>query len=98
MADTTSTDRPAIELRSVDVQIGEALPLCGIDLTIAPGEQVAIIGPSGAGKTTLLRLCAGVIWPSRGRVVVLGQTTATLGARGSCKLRKRVGVLYQQCC
>lgn len=87
---------PAIEFRSVDEQIGSKLLLAGIDLAIAPGEQVAIIGPSGAGKTTLLRLCAGVLWPSRGHVVVLGQATGGLGPRALCRLRKQVGFLYQQ--
>ena len=95
MGDAERFDQPAIELRSVDVTLGDALPLSGIDLAVAPGEQVAIIGPSGAGKTTLLRLCAGVLWPSNGRVFVLGKLTGGLGARGMCRLRKRVGFLYQ---
>ncbi len=55
-----------------------------------------MIGPSGAGKTTLLRLCGGVLWPSQGHVVVLGHATGELGARHLCKLRKRIGFLYQQ--
>jgi phosphonate transport system ATP-binding protein len=87
---------PAIELHSVSKQIGDKLLLAGIDLQIAPGEQVAVIGPSGAGKTTLLRLCGGVLWPTQGHVVVLGHATGELGARRLCKLRKQIGFLYQQ--
>jgi phosphonate transport system ATP-binding protein len=86
---------PAIEFRGVDKQIDDNLLLSGIELSIAPGQQVAVIGPSGAGKTTLLRLCAGVLWPSRGHVVVLGKTTGGLGSGALCRLRKQVGFLYQ---
>ncbi len=96
---TTSSpagDAPAIEFRAGSKQIGDKVLLADIDLRVAPGEQVAVIGPSGAGKTTLLRLCGGVLWPTRGEVVVLGHATGSLGARALCKLRKQVGFLYQQ--
>jgi phosphonate transport system ATP-binding protein len=86
----------AIEFRSVSKQIGDKLLLADVEFTVQRGEQVAIIGPSGAGKTTLLRTCAGVLWPSRGHVVVLGHATGGLGSRALCKLRKQVGFLYQQ--
>jgi phosphonate transport system ATP-binding protein len=86
---------PAIAFRAVDKQIGDTPVLSGIDFTVAAGEQVAVIGPSGAGKTTLLRLCAGVLWPERGHVTVLGQTTGQLAPRALCRLRKQVGFLYQ---
>ena len=92
----TPANAPAVEFRAVDKQIDDQLLLSGIDLAIAPGEQVAVIGPSGAGKTTLLRLCAGVLWPSAGHVIVLGRTTGGLGSRSLCSLRKQVGFLYQQ--
>jgi len=87
---------PAIEFRGVDKQIGDRALLSQIDVAIASGEQVAIIGPSGAGKTTLLRLCAGVLWPSRGHVIVLGSATGGLGSGALCRLRKQIGFLYQQ--
>jgi len=97
MAETTaSTAAPAIEFRRASVQIGDRLLLADIDLQIAPGEQVAVLGASGAGKTTLLRLCGGVLWPSQGHVLVLGHATGALGGGALCKLRKRIGFLYQQ--
>jgi ABC-2 type transport system ATP-binding protein len=44
----------------------------GVDLTVAPGERVAVLGPNGAGKTTTLLMCLGVVQPDEGTVVVGG--------------------------
>ncbi|WP_326835013.1 ABC transporter ATP-binding protein [Amycolatopsis rhabdoformis] len=49
---------------------GGLIALDGVDLTVRPGEFVAVVGPSGCGKTTLLRLIAGMTDPSRGSIVV----------------------------
>jgi phosphonate transport system ATP-binding protein len=86
----------AVELRRASLQIADKQLLADIDLEVAPGRQIAIIGASGAGKTTLLRLCAGVLWPTAGTVSVLGTNTVGLGSGALCRLRRRVGCLYQQ--
>ncbi|AHE98806.1 phosphonate ABC transporter ATP-binding protein [Thioalkalivibrio paradoxus] len=69
--------------------------LADIDLRIAQGERVAIIGPSGAGKTTLFRLLSAVLKPSTGRVLALGHDTRRLRGRALRRLRRDIGVLYQ---
>ncbi|WP_310732902.1 ATP-binding cassette domain-containing protein [Sphaerotilus montanus] len=58
---------------------GAAPVLKGIDLQLAAGEQVAVIGASGAGKTTLLLALAGMLRPSAGRLALFGQEPWTLG-------------------
>ncbi|WP_276487105.1 phosphonate ABC transporter ATP-binding protein [Ectopseudomonas mendocina] len=69
--------------------------LDGIDLSLAPGERVAIIGPSGAGKTTLLRLLATSLQPSRGEIDLLQQNPWRLPARQRQRLRSRIGLVHQ---
>jgi len=59
-------------------------------LTLAAGEQVAVIGPSGAGKTTLLEVAAGAIRPKAGEVRLDGQDPWALGSRGQQRLRGRL--------
>ncbi|MEU0448599.1 ABC transporter ATP-binding protein [Streptomyces tendae] len=66
---------PALELRAVTLSYGvRAEPvLDALDLCVAPGEHLAVVGPSGIGKSTLTRLVAGTLTPSRGEVRVAGR-------------------------
>ncbi|MEQ8833283.1 MAG: ABC transporter ATP-binding protein [Miltoncostaeaceae bacterium] len=63
---------PSIEAAGLRVSLGGAPVLDGIDLTVAPGEFVALVGPSGCGKSTLLDLLAGLRAPEDGTVRVDG--------------------------
>jgi putative ABC transport system ATP-binding protein len=70
--------------------------LRGIDLEIAPGETVAVLGESGSGKSTLLALLAGLDVPTRGQVRIDGHDTAALSERALAALRARsVGIVFQ---
>jgi putative ABC transport system ATP-binding protein len=68
-----------------------------VDLTVAYGELVAIVGPSGSGKSTMLHLIGTLDRPSQGRVRIDGYDVATLSDRQLSALRaRRIGFVFQQ--
>jgi ATP-binding cassette subfamily C protein len=67
--------------------------LRGVDLTVRPGERLAVVGPSGAGKTTLCRLLAGIDEPRSGTVTVGGVPVSSLGPE---ELRRQVVLVTQE--
>jgi cell division transport system ATP-binding protein len=66
-----------------------------VSLEIQKGELVFLTGPSGAGKTTLMKLLFAAERASEGQILVLGRNVARVGERGIPKLRRRVGVVFQ---
>lgn len=66
------------------------------DLRVVPGEFLAVMGPSRSGKSLLLELCAGLIRPQTGRVLVLGSDWEQLSDADQSALRLRIGVVLQQ--
>ncbi|MFL4988304.1 MAG: ATP-binding cassette domain-containing protein, partial [Microvirga sp.] len=72
------TETPAIEVQNLHVGYGATPVLHGIDLAVAPGEFVAILGSSGCGKTTLLRTIAGFQKSSAGAIRLSGRDVANL--------------------
>ncbi|MFG2863838.1 ABC transporter ATP-binding protein [Streptomyces sioyaensis] len=93
----TGGDQPEDDqLDVVDVRYayqGERDVLHGVDLTVRPGERLAVVGPSGAGKSTLGRLLAGGEWPRTGRVTVGQVPVAELDP---AQLRRHVVLVTQE--
>ncbi len=66
-----------------------------VDLRVASGERVALVGASGAGKTTLLRVLAAALRPDAGRVSLLGTDPWTGSPAALRRLRARIGLVHQ---
>ena len=91
---------PALEMRQVSKSYGEGATmvaaLLGVDLTVCPGELVAIMGPSGSGKSTLLTIAGTLEELSSGEVSVLGNDTSVMSRNERAALRRRsIGYVFQ---
>ncbi|QKW06717.1 ABC transporter ATP-binding protein [Streptomyces sp. NA04227] len=80
-----------IRFEGVSVAYGSATVLDTLDLTVEPGEVMALLGPSGSGKTTALRAVAGFVRPAAGRVWIGGQDVTDLPP-----YRRGIGMVVQQ--
>jgi heme exporter protein A len=80
---------PLLAARGLRRSFGRVRVLRDIDLTLFPGEALAVAGPNGAGKSTLLRLLAGLTQPTAGEVRVMGRGLAGAAA----ETRRSIGLL-----
>ncbi len=79
---------PAVRWQDLEVRFGAAhCAVSGVNLEVAPGEFLCIVGPTGCGKSTLLNTAAGLLAPGRGRVEILGEPLVGIN--------RRAGYLFQ---
>lgn len=83
---------PAIVIDQLRKDYGTVPALCGVSLAIAAGEFFGLLGPNGAGKTTLINCLVGLVRPSAGRVLVLGEDVA----RNPLATKAAIGFAPQQ--
>ena len=83
---------PLLAARGLRRSFGRLRVLHDIDLTLSPGEALAVAGPNGAGKSTLLRILAGLMRPTAGEVHVLGRPLTGNAA----ETRRGIGLLSHQ--
>jgi lipoprotein-releasing system ATP-binding protein len=77
-------------------QANEIAVLRGADLTLKPGEAVALVAPSGAGKSTLLHIAGLLDSPTQGQVIIAGEETQNLSDRRRTEIRRaELGFVYQ---
>jgi iron complex transport system ATP-binding protein len=81
-----------LEVRGLKVSYGERLVIDGLDLTVASGEVVGLVGPNGCGKTTLLRAVTGLAPTLAGEMLIGGSPASELSAR---QLARTVAVVPQ---
>ena len=91
---------PAPSMLSVEgltKQIGSQKILRGVDLDVAQGETLVIIGRSGSGKSVLLKHLIGLMTPTSGHVLIEGRQIVGLKERELLPIRKTVGMMFQGC-
>jgi cell division transport system ATP-binding protein len=92
-----SLDEPAVRFDRVGLSYGpEADVLADVSLQLRPGSMTFLTGPSGAGKSTLLKLAYLALRPTTGRVSLFGIDTGKLNRPTLARLRRRVGVVFQE--
>src|SRR5438105_14067207 len=86
---------PMIAVRSLVKRIGQQEILRGVDLEVARGETLAIIGRSGGGKSVLLKHLVGLMEPDAGEIWIEGQNIIGLTERQLGAVREKIGILFQ---
>jgi phospholipid/cholesterol/gamma-HCH transport system ATP-binding protein len=85
--------KPILELRNVHKSFGDKHVLRGVDLTVAPGQSLVIIGGSGTGKSVTVKSALGLMTPEKGEILFDGQLITD--PKQLDTLRRRTGMLFQ---
>lgn len=85
---------PIVELKGISKQFGSNQVLDQVDLTVTPGEAVALIGPSGTGKSTILRIIAGLLAADHGDIFIAGRQRH--GLIEDAQDPVNIGMVFQQ--
>jgi phospholipid/cholesterol/gamma-HCH transport system ATP-binding protein len=84
-----------VEIESVRLSFGRRPVFTELSCRLPAGRVSVVLGGSGSGKSTLLRLVAGLVFPDAGRVLVAGENVAELDEAGLARVRRRIGMLFQ---
>jgi phospholipid/cholesterol/gamma-HCH transport system ATP-binding protein len=90
-----ATQESPIVIEDLRKSFGAQKVLNGIDLVVASGETLAVLGRSGTGKSVLLKLMVGLQKPDFGSIRVLGEEITQLDLDGLNQVRKKIGFLFQ---
>ncbi|HYE00169.1 MAG TPA: ATP-binding cassette domain-containing protein, partial [Alphaproteobacteria bacterium] len=86
---------PKIQLAGVHKAFGPKTVLNGLDLSVAKGESLVVIGGSGTGKSVMLKCVLGLMRPDRGSIRIDGEETVGLGGRDRDRVMRKFGMLFQ---
>jgi phospholipid/cholesterol/gamma-HCH transport system ATP-binding protein len=94
-AKETKNGAPPIQVKSLRKSFGKQKVLDGIDLEVAQGETLSVLGQSGTGKSVLLKIIIGLQQPDSGSVRIHGSEIGGLARRQLNEIRKKIGFLFQ---
>jgi phospholipid/cholesterol/gamma-HCH transport system ATP-binding protein len=86
---------PKVELRGVKKRFGSKVVLDGLDLSLAKGESLVVIGGSGTGKSVMIKCVLGILKPDAGQIFVDGKEVTRLGGRAREAVLRKFGMLFQ---
>lgn len=92
---TTGTDTAKIEVRDLHKSFGSKHVLCGVDLSVARGESLAIIGGSGTGKSVLIKNLIGLMEPDSGSIRIDGEEVVQMTPHERERITRKFGMLFQ---
>ena len=93
MSGTHITSAPMLEMRGVYKRFGDKEVLRGVDLAVAPGQSLVVIGGSGTGKSVTIKCALGLMTPDKGEIFFDGMPASN--AKAIAGLRRRTGMLFQ---
>ncbi|PZE26066.1 MULTISPECIES: ATP-binding cassette domain-containing protein [unclassified Curtobacterium] len=93
MTDSLNHQTPLVELRGITKSYGAVDVLRGVDLTLAPGEVLGLVGDNGAGKSTLMKVLAGSVQHDRGTIRIKGKEVRF--SNPSVAQDEKIGIVYQ---
>ena len=87
---------PVLELKGISRRYGDLLILEDVNVALAPGETLGLLGPSGSGKSSLLHIAGLLEAPSSGEVIIAGRATSRLNDTERTRIRRdMLGFVYQ---
>lgn len=87
--------RPMLHINALEKRFGDTTVLTSIDLSVAAGELVFVIGPSGSGKSTMLRCCNRLEEPTSGTILLDGEHVTDCHGRALDRMRLKIGMVFQ---
>jgi phospholipid/cholesterol/gamma-HCH transport system ATP-binding protein len=95
MTETPTTETPKIRIRDLRKRFGPKIVLDGVDLEVADGESLVVIGGSGTGKSVLIKCILGILTPDSGSIEVDGIEVTALSRREREEIMQKFGMLFQ---
>lgn len=92
---TDTVTRPLLKLEGVEKAFGAKEVLRGVDIDVAPGQSLVVIGGSGSGKSVMLKNALGLMTPDRGRILFDGKDVTNAKGKEREAMRARIGMLFQ---